>query len=276
MKNRIKIWALTAGIAFLVSAVLIQPQNLFATACSAARNTPEKDPPKVVSLTVASNVVIYAGSIVCVNSAGKAVPGADSSGYAVVGRAESTVDNRTAVYSATAKISARKGVFRWANADAITIADVGKLVYVTDDATVNKTGGGQNIIAGTVYDIDSDGVWVDTGKIGPSGAATPASLAVSGNSALTGTLAVTGASTLTGNTYEHGTLVVNDAVTHSNVLTQVGAATMNSTLAVQGTTTLTNLTVHSAAVTFTGLPTATNGLTSGQIWLNSNVLTVIP
>lgn len=185
----------------------------FATALSGARNTPEKDFGKSISLTMASNVIIYAGSIVCVDSNGKANPAADSSGFAVAGRASETVDNRTAVYSATAKVRVDKGIFRWVNGDVIAIADIGKLVYITDDQTVNKTGGGQNIIAGTVYDVDSSGVWVDTGKVGPSGAATPSSLSVSGAATVGTTLTVTGASTLTGAATLGSTLVVTGAVT---------------------------------------------------------------
>ena len=67
-----------------------------AAALSAERDTPQRLN-QYTSLTMASNVIIYAGSLVCVNSSGLAVPAADSSGYAVVGRAEATVDNRTDV-----------------------------------------------------------------------------------------------------------------------------------------------------------------------------------
>jgi hypothetical protein len=151
------------------------------------------------SLTVASNSIIYAGALVCVDSNGLAVAAADSAGYAVVGRAEATVDNRGVLYSATKTIKVARGTFHWANGDVIAVADIGKIVYVTDDQTVNKTGGGQNIIAGTVVDVDSSGVWVDTAKVGPIGAATPSSLAVSGAATIGSTLGVTGAATLTGN-----------------------------------------------------------------------------
>jgi hypothetical protein len=61
--------------------------NVFATALSAGRDTPQRAGTET-SLTAASNVIIYAGGIVCVNSSGYAVPGADTSGFAVVGRAD--------------------------------------------------------------------------------------------------------------------------------------------------------------------------------------------
>ena len=172
-------------MAMAIMAALAWMSPVFATALTASRNTLSRSGAKI-QLTMASNVVVYAGSLVCVDSSGLANPAADTSGFAVIGMAEQTVDNRTAVYSATKKITVVRGVFRWANADVIVAADIGKIVYVTDDATVNKTGGGQNIIAGSVVDVDDDGVWVDTAKIGPIGAATPSSLSVSGISTFTG------------------------------------------------------------------------------------------
>jgi hypothetical protein len=179
----------------------------FAAALTAERDTPQRSG-ESISATMASNVIIYAGGMVALDSNGLAAPAADTAGHKVIGRARATVDNRTAVYSAAKTIAIDRGVFRWANADAIVAADIGQLAYVTDDQTVNQTGGGQAIIAGAIVDVDAVGVWVDTGKIGPSGAATPSSLAVAGNGTVGGTLAVTGASTLTGNTALGGTLSV--------------------------------------------------------------------
>jgi hypothetical protein len=141
-----------------------------------------------------------------------------------------------------------RGIFRWANADSIARADIGKIVYVTDDQTVNKTGGGNNIIAGAVVDVDSSGVWVDTGKIGPIGAATPSSLAVSGNATVGGTLALTGAQTNT------STLRVGGA------LTAAAAATVGTTLGVTGDTTLSGNASVAKALTVTGAQTNAAGL----------------
>ena len=216
---------------------------VFATALSASRNTPHRSGEKV-ALTMASNVIVYAGSMVCVDSSGLANPAADSSGFAVVGMAERTVDNRTAVYSATKTITVDRGVFRWANADTILASDIGKIVYVTDDATVNKTGGGQNIIAGSVVDVDTDGVWVDTAKIGPIGAATPTTLAVSGAATVGTTLTVTGlvrcngglntdggtfsVADTTGNTVVGGSLNVT-GTSSLGALTTTGATTLGGT-----------------------------------------------
>lgn len=193
----------------------------FGAALTAERDTVQRLN-QYTSLTVASNSIIYAGSLVCVNSSGLAVPAADSSGFAVIGRAEATADNRGILYSATKTIKVARGTFRWANADAIAVADIGKIVYVTDDQTVNKTGGGQNIIAGTVVDVDASGVWVDTAKVGPIGAATPASLAVAGAATVGTTLGVTGVTTLSGNA------VVNEVDARTATALLLGKATATS------------------------------------------------
>lgn len=239
----------------------------FATALSDERDTPSRAN-EYTSLTVKSNVIIYAGSLVCVDSSGLANPAADTSGFAVVGRAESTVDNRTAVYEATKTVKIARGVFRWANADNIAVADIGKIVYVTDDQTVNKTGGGQNIIAGTVVDVDSSGVWVDTAKVGPIGAATPSSLAVSGGATVGTTLTVTGATALnggisadtskftvadsTGNTIIGGTLVVTGAVTGVSTISgsgfKIGAVSGYSGIVTNYGLTFTNFLQYSGGI----------------------------
>ncbi|KAK0329991.1 hypothetical protein LTR94_034588, partial [Friedmanniomyces endolithicus] len=60
----------------------------------------------------------------------------------------------------------KKGQFRWANsaaADAITRAEIGDPAYIVDDQTVAKTNGGATrSVAGTIRDVDAQGVWVET------------------------------------------------------------------------------------------------------------------
>ena len=170
------------------------------------------------TLTVASNVVIYAGSMVAASN-GYAVAAENAAGLSVIGRGEDGVDNRGVNYLATKRIKIKRGVFNWANADGITAADIGKLAYVTDNQTVNKGGGGQNIIAGSIVDVDALGVWVDTGKIGPIGAATPTSLAVSGNATVTGTIGVTGTATFTNIVVNGATVTMPNLPASTNGLT---------------------------------------------------------
>jgi hypothetical protein len=204
-----------------------------ATALTASRDTPARTGAQV-AIVAASNQIVYAGSMVCVNSSGYAVPAADTSGFACIGRCDKTMDTRLLTLDSNNYVTVSRGIFRWANADSIARADIGKIVYVTDDQTVNKTGGGNNIIAGAVVDVDSSGVWVDTGKIGPIGAATPSSLAVSGAATVSGSLQVTGAQTNTATLRVGGALTASAAATVGTTLDVTGAGAFAKNLAVTG------------------------------------------
>ena len=211
-----------------------------AAPCAANRDTPELVPGNRTWLTQGSNV-IYAGSIVCVDSNGLACAAADAAGYSVVGRAESYQDNTGANYLATRTLIVRRGVFRWGNGDTITDAQIGGLVYVTDDQTVQQGASSHNIIAGVVCKVETTGVWVDTHDIGAQGAITPASMAVSGTGTIGGNLGVTGNGTIggtlgvTGNLTENGTITVRtNKFTVDASGNTVVAGTLNVTGAITG------------------------------------------
>ena len=107
---------------------------------------------------------IWGGSIVCINAGGYAVPGATSTTLKAVGVAEGRADNSAGVAGAI-RVRCRKGPHRFANsaeADAIALTDVGSDCYIVDDQTVAKTNGtNTRSVAGKVFDVDADGVWVD-------------------------------------------------------------------------------------------------------------------
>jgi len=111
---------------------------------------------------------IYAGSIVCQNSTGYAVPGSTSTALRALGRAEEQVDN-SAGASGALRILYRKGVFSFANsaaADEITIAQKDEICYIVDDQTVAKTSGvGTRSIAGKVRGMDGTQVMVEVGYL---------------------------------------------------------------------------------------------------------------
>lgn len=97
---------------------------------------------------------IFCGALVAINAAGKAVPAGSSGALKVVGRAEHNAAAGEAIETAV-------GVFCYGNGSGgalLTAADVGGPAYVVDDETVGKTG---TVIAGTVFQVDDDGVWVD-------------------------------------------------------------------------------------------------------------------
>ncbi len=102
---------------------------------------------------------IYAGALVALNSAGKAVPASDTAGLTVIGRAELTAESGKMV-------TVKTGCFRFDNSTStaeIKATEIGKVCYVTDDQTVSKTGGTNNIVAGLVFDVEKKGVWVLVG-----------------------------------------------------------------------------------------------------------------
>ncbi len=131
-------------------------------ALTSDRNTPRRDG-ELVTLPVAAAKLIYAGSLVARDSSGNATPGAAATTLLGAGRAEARADN-SGGSAGDITVDVRKGVFRFGNsasADAITRADIGASCYIADDQTVAKTSGSSTrSVAGTVFDVDSDGVWV--------------------------------------------------------------------------------------------------------------------
>jgi len=131
-------------------------------ALTADRNTPARGG-SGLSLAVAAATIIFAGSLVCRNAAGNAVPGSTSTTLKALGMASERVDN-SAGLAGDDHVQIEKGVYRFGNSastDLITIADIGNDCYVVDDQTVAKTSGtNTRSIAGTVFDVDADGVWV--------------------------------------------------------------------------------------------------------------------
>ena len=129
---------------------------------TADRNTPLRDG-DILNLDVAATTKIYGGSLVARDASGNAVPGATATTLKGVGRAEDQVDN-SAGAAGDKTVNIRKGVFRFANSsagDLIARADIGSDCYIVDDQTVAKTDGtSTRSVAGTVFDVDSVGVWV--------------------------------------------------------------------------------------------------------------------
>lgn len=126
------------------------------------RNTPQRDG-DIINIGVAAGKKIYAGALVALDANGYATPGATATTLKGLGRAEEQVDNSSGSNGDVA-VNVRKGIFRFANeaTDQVTAADIGNNCYIVDDQTVAKTDGtGTRSVAGKVFDVDSQGVWVD-------------------------------------------------------------------------------------------------------------------
>ena len=114
-------------------------------ALTAARNTAKIDDPvipRTMALPIAAATTIFAGSLVCTNAAGYAVPCTTSTTLKGVGRAKNTVINTGAAGAMT--IECDRGAFPFdmgTSTDALTIANRFAPVYGSDDHTVNATNG---------------------------------------------------------------------------------------------------------------------------------------
>lgn len=106
-------------------------------ALSANSQKIHKDP-NLISIPVEEAVHIYAGALVCTNSAGYAVPANDTAGYVFQGFAVKEADNTSGADGAINVLVQRVGILPLAITGA-TQATVGKMVYLTDDATVSVT-----------------------------------------------------------------------------------------------------------------------------------------
>lgn len=131
-------------------------------ALTSDRDTPRKES-ELRSFPVAASTKIFAGALVALNASGFLVPGATATTLKAVGRAEENVDN-SAGGAGAKSATVRRGTFRFGNSadtDAIARADINGTAYIVDDETVAKTSGtNTRSIAGTIHDVDAQGVWV--------------------------------------------------------------------------------------------------------------------
>jgi len=119
------------------------------------------------SFPLAATTKLWAGIIVCINASGLLVAGATSTTLKSVGVTNATVDNSAGAASA---ISGEVHTGVWgpfgnsASTDQITLAEVGDDCYIVDDQTVAKTdGSASRSVAGKIFYVTTEGVWVDFG-----------------------------------------------------------------------------------------------------------------
>ena len=83
-----------------------------------------------------------------------------ATGLACVGVAEFQCSNVGGAAGALTVIAQRKKCWRFNNPNGITLASVGATVYALDDNSVTLTAAGASAV-GTVFNVDSAGVWVN-------------------------------------------------------------------------------------------------------------------
>lgn len=130
------------------------------TALTENRDTKEREA-KLRRYPILDGEIIYAGGMVQLNpSSGEVDMASDTASRIVVGIAQKYVDNSDDGEYVTVKT----GCFLFDNSStqAVTNASVGTRCYVEDDNTVCKAEGASNDnVAGTVFEVTDDGVWVE-------------------------------------------------------------------------------------------------------------------
>lgn len=125
------------------------------------RNTPRRSGTGF-RIPLAAGVRIFTGRMVGVDKDGNAVSAGQSSAVAVVGISQERADNRHGL-AGEVSIEVRRGTFLLkAAAGGLTRASYGKHVKAVDDETVALAGTDPAVVvAGTLRDVDADGVWVE-------------------------------------------------------------------------------------------------------------------
>ncbi len=128
------------------------------------RATPYREGIEVEYL-VAANTKIFAGSLVCVNATGYAVPAADTSGYQFAGVAMEQVDNSGGSDGGASLRLRRAGVFEF-DAASITQAMVGTEMEATDDHTFDDAAGTTNHVkvGRLVKYVSATKGWIDIAR----------------------------------------------------------------------------------------------------------------
>ena len=116
------------------------------------------------SFPAAAATLVPAGVIACLNASGLLTNGATSTTLKAVGVPRAPINNAAGAASAISG-EVETGIFLFGNSastDQITLADVGADCYIVDNQTVAKTNGSSTrSVAGKVYDVDANGVWVE-------------------------------------------------------------------------------------------------------------------
>ncbi len=105
---------------------------------------------------------VFGGGLVAIDANGWARPAADVAGLIVRGVAQEQVDNLAGANGAKT-VPLENGVYQF-ESTALTIADIGKPMFVSDDQTVVKTTTTNKIVAGILVGIEgATKAWIEVG-----------------------------------------------------------------------------------------------------------------
>lgn len=119
----------------------------------------------IVSMPVAGSTTIYRMGLVCANASGLAVPADDAANYKFMGVAEEAADN-SAGASGDIRVRLMRDVVLPLKITGATQADIGKVVYCTDDETCQIAAPTNAVKVGEIVEVVSaTEVLVDTSRL---------------------------------------------------------------------------------------------------------------
>jgi len=115
----------------------------------------------LIAHPVAAGAVGFEGGILVVNAAGFASPGIAAANLTSVGKTNKSYDNSGGADGAFMVTARVDDACRYDNdpVDPVTRAHIMKPCYIKDDHTVSSDATDRSV-AGTVVDLDDDGVWI--------------------------------------------------------------------------------------------------------------------
>jgi len=152
------------------------------TALTQDRNT-EYSLGDLLAIPVAATEEIFAGSLVCSNASGYAVPADDAAGLKFEGVATENVDNSSGADGDLSVVVRRRGRYRYGSSNALDQSAMSAKVYAVDDQTVAADAADvtNDVQVGLIDRIESsDECWVSiddtvlTGKAWSEPTTTPA------------------------------------------------------------------------------------------------------
>jgi hypothetical protein len=113
---------------------------------------------------VAAATLLYQGVFAALDAANRVVAATDAAARRVVGLVQGEVDNSAGAAEAL-NVDVECGLFLVLNSgtNAVTDAHIGMAAFIEDDQTVASVEGTNNVVAGIVAKVDSDGVWLWVG-----------------------------------------------------------------------------------------------------------------
>lgn len=132
------------------------------TALTSPRLTDER-PGDAFNIPLAANAKGYQGGIVVRTASGYGDKATTATGLIAAGVAQAGFDN-TGGANGAQSVEVKRGVFALVADPSITIATIGKSVYMMDDQTVHADNGNNTrSLAGTLVDLEGSVAWVRIG-----------------------------------------------------------------------------------------------------------------